>query len=231
MVGAFFIPIEVFGPYWIASFVFSCLFIVIQSIILVDFAWEWSSHWVHKMEESPTDSGFYKFLLIFGTILSFAFVFTITILLYVYYGPSHCHLNLFFITFNLLLVLAFTIISILGVVREKNHRAGLFQSAILGMYVTYLTGSAINGQPPELGCYVGQGGGSGFSGFIMVIGVVIVFLALGYQAFSAGGLSEKILPVSGNDNDADDKHGDVEYNYSWFHFIFVLSGFYSKWTP
>lgn len=143
LIGVFFMPVSAFQSYWIVSFVFACFFIMLQSVLLIDFAWEWSQHWVDQMESHPTSPGLYKFLLIGSTIIAFCFVFVVTVLLYVYFVPSKCQLNAFFVTFNLILTIAFTVISIMETVREKNPRAGLFQSAILAVYTTYLTGMLI----------------------------------------------------------------------------------------
>lgn len=65
-------------------------------------------------------------------------------LLYVYYD---CALNKFFISFNLVLCIVLSVLSISPAVQERNPRSGLLQSAFVTLYIVYLTWSAISNNP------------------------------------------------------------------------------------
>lgn len=66
------------------------------------------------------------------------------ILLYVYYD---CALNQFFITFNMILCIIVSILSIMPQVQERISRSGLLQSSVVTLYVVYLTWSALSNNP------------------------------------------------------------------------------------
>jgi hypothetical protein len=100
----------------------------------------------------------YRWLLIGTTLFSYSFILAFSIVLYVNYASkSGCGNNVFFITFNLILTILSTIISVLPKVQEANPRSGIFQSGILGLYTTYLIGSAIAGQPNNIEFSCGPG--------------------------------------------------------------------------
>lgn len=92
--------------------------------------------------------------------------------------------------------------------------------------------SAINAQPAEMGCFTGPPSSSQLTPFIVFIGIALTFLAMGYQAFSTGGSSDKFSLGNDSFDDQVDSTGHatgpVKYNYSWFHFAFFLSAMYSK---
>lgn len=87
MVAMFYIQPIFFSKYYIATFVFSVLFILLQSLLLVDFAWNWSADWMEKWESG--NGSMYKGLLLFLTACFYLSTLIITILLYFYYTPPN----------------------------------------------------------------------------------------------------------------------------------------------
>lgn len=63
--------------------------------------------------------------------------------------PDGCDLSKFFISFNLILVVGASAISILPSVQEHQPRSGLLQSAVVSLYVMYLTWSALSNSAGE----------------------------------------------------------------------------------
>lgn len=176
------------------------------------------------MEES---SGFYKALLLSFTFLFYVSWLVGTILIYSYFTTKDgCGLNTFFVTMNLLIVLFISVSSILPSVQEANSRSGLFQAAILSIYLTYLVGSAIGNQPNtnEFSCSPLPAGeeNNALSQAMLIIGIIITMVALGYQAFSAGSSSSSFIEKE----EQDDEKEHIKYDYSWFHFIFVMATMY-----
>lgn len=55
-----------------------------------------------------------------------------------------CGLSKFFITFNMILCLIVSILSVLPQVQERISRSGLLQSSVVTLYVIYLTWSALS---------------------------------------------------------------------------------------
>ena len=232
-VACFFFDVMAFKDYFIASFVFSALFILLQSFILVDFAWNWAQTWIDKWEEEDNEA--YKFLLVAFTITSYVCFLIFTILLYIYYcTKSGCGINVAFVTINLILVILQSIISIHPKIQENNPRSGIFQSSIMGLYTTYLVGSAISSEPNisnGFSCtFVAPGEQSPLSKIVLYCGVAIAFLTLGYSALSAGSTSATIFKSDKNDlelvNDDDDDDDETApdnqgpFDLSLFHFVF-----------
>jgi hypothetical protein len=146
-IGAFFIPQGSFGTAWMWVGLFGGLvFILIQLVLIVDFAHTWAEVWVGNYEE--TDSRGWYIALLTATFMQYALALTGIILLYVYYTVSDdCALNKFFISFNLILCFIISIISITPRIQEAQPRSGLLQSSVVTLYTIYLTWSAVANSP------------------------------------------------------------------------------------
>ena len=102
---AFFIPNEFFYAWGVVGMIGAALFILIQLLLLVDFAFSWSESWVQKWEDSD-HQGWYIALLL-STLGMVCAAITMTVLMYVYFiGHGACSLPVFFITTNILLCIA-----------------------------------------------------------------------------------------------------------------------------
>ncbi|XP_012139114.1 serine incorporator TMS1 isoform X2 [Megachile rotundata] len=147
IIGAFFIPETSFGVTWMYfGMIGGFLFIIIQLILIVDFAHSWADAWVGNYEETES-KGWYAALL-GATLFNYAVSITGIVLLYVYFTHADsCELNKFFISFNLILCVITSAISILPIVQEHYPRSGLLQSSIVSLYVVYLTWSGISNNP------------------------------------------------------------------------------------
>jgi len=148
-VGAFFIPRGDFGTAWMwIGLIGAFLFVLIQLILLIDFAHGWSESWVEKYEE--TEAKCYYIGLMFFTILFYLLSLTGIILFYIFYAKEEeCGLHKFFVSFNLILCVAMSIISILPRIQEHQPRSGLLQASVITGYVTYLTWSAMSNNPDK----------------------------------------------------------------------------------
>ncbi|CAC5388110.1 SERINC1_3 [Mytilus coruscus] len=145
-VGAFFIPRGEFGKAWMyIGLIGAFLFVLIQLVLIIDFAHGWAESWVEKYEE--TESKCYYFGLLFFTIVFYIMALTCVILFYVFYAKGDCHLHKFFVSFNLILCVAVSVLAILPKIQEVNPRSGLLQAAIISIYVQYLTWSAMTNNP------------------------------------------------------------------------------------
>ncbi|XP_071616355.1 serine incorporator 3 [Heliangelus exortis] len=147
MVGAFYIPE---GPFTTAWFVIGVcgafIFILIQLVLLVDFAHSWNESWVERMEEGNSKCWYAALLscTCFFYTLSLVFI----VLFYVFYTtPDGCTENKFFITINMILCIAVSFVSVLPKVQEHQPRSGLLQSSVITLYTMYLTWSAMSNEP------------------------------------------------------------------------------------
>lgn len=84
VIGAFFIPEITFGKTWMYfGMVGGFFYILIQLILIVDFAHSWAESWVGKYEE--TESKGWYFALLGATFLNYALTITGITLLFVYF--------------------------------------------------------------------------------------------------------------------------------------------------
>ncbi|XP_053309609.1 serine incorporator 3 [Spea bombifrons] len=147
MVGAFYIPEGSFTSVWFwvgTSGAFS--FILIQLLLLIDLAHSINESWVDRMEEG--NSKCWYAVLLSTTSLCYTSAVVFVGLLYAYYTRSDgCVENKCFISFNLILCVIISVISILPKVQEHQPRSGLLQSSIITLYTVYLTWSAMSNEP------------------------------------------------------------------------------------
>ncbi|XP_069035458.1 serine incorporator 1 isoform X1 [Lepisosteus oculatus] len=146
-VGAFYIPEGPFTRTWfVVGTSGAFCFILIQLVLLVDFAHSWNESWVEKMEEGNSRCWYAALLSVTG--LNYVLSLIAVVLFYVFYThPEDCALNKFFISFNMLLCIGASVVSVLPKVQEAQPQSGLLQSSIITLYMMYLTWSAMTNEP------------------------------------------------------------------------------------
>jgi len=146
MVGAFFIPAGSLQWWMYFGMVGGFLFILIQLVLIIDFAHSWAESWVARYEE--TESKIWYCALLFFTFLQYALAITAVGLFYAFYTrPDGCANNKFFISLNLILCVFVSVLSVLPRVQQAQPGSGLLQSAAVSLYTMYLTWSAMANQP------------------------------------------------------------------------------------
>ncbi|KAI4197157.1 MAG: hypothetical protein LQ350_006101 [Teloschistes chrysophthalmus] len=274
----FFIPetfFQVWGQY--IALVGAMLFLLLGLILLVDLAHTWAEFCLEKIEN--TDSRGWRALLIGSTLGMFTASFAMTILMYIFFAASGCAMNQAAITINLIVLLIITTISVHPTVQEYNPKAGLAQAAMVAVYCTYLTMSAVSMEPDDRHCNP-LVRATGTRTASTVLGAIVTMLTIAYTttraatqgialgnngshayskvgdeevehglvdqqpssrrqmraealraAVDAGSLPANALDDSDDDDDEsedgrggkDDERGGTQYNYSLFHFIFLLA--------
>ncbi|XP_071804107.1 probable serine incorporator isoform X2 [Asterias amurensis] len=149
-VGAFFIPPGEFENVWMYfGMVGAFTFILIQLVLIIDFAHSWNESWVGRMEEGESKGWYYALLM--ATVLNFIITISGFVLFYVFYigrgTDDGCSSHKFIISFNMLLCIGFSIVSILPKVQEALPQSGLLQSSVISAYTMYLTWSALSSNP------------------------------------------------------------------------------------
>lgn len=251
MVGAFFIPDgNTFGEVWMYfGMVGGFLFILIQLILIVDFAHSWANSWVSKVEETGS-KGWYCALFTF-TMLHYALAIAGVTLFFIFYTQGEsCSLQKFYISFNLILCVLLSVVSVLPKVQEAQPSSGLLQSSAVSLYIMYLTWSAMNNSTnkeckPDLGL---SQGGTKFD-TQSIVGLVVWFVCVLYSSIRTSShsqvgkltMSEKILVRDTGDNGGsdggnpeakvwDNEDEGVAYSWSFFHFMFALASLYVMMT-
>ncbi|XP_028050925.1 probable serine incorporator isoform X6 [Monomorium pharaonis] len=254
IIGAFFIPEKSFGSTWMYfGMLGGFLFIIIQLILIVDFAHSWADAWVGNYETTES-KGWYAALL-GASFFNYAVSLTGVVLLYIYYThQSTCALNKFFISFNLILCVITSIVSILPTVQEYQPRSGLLQSSVVTLYVVYLTWSGISNSPDHEcnpGFIPGLSSAQNRVTFDKesIIGLIIWFSCVLWSSLRTASKSSKITMsenVLVQDNGAEGRNADAEdgneakvwdneeekvaYNWSFFHLMFALATLYVMMT-
>jgi serine incorporator 1 len=148
VVVSFFIPNEFFlvwGNYF--AMAGSVLFILYGLILLIDAAHAWAETCLERYE--ATESRTWEIILVGSTFGMYAAALAMVIVSYIFFAKSGCGLNQTFISLNLVLAVIVTAMAIHPTIQEYNSRSGLAQSAMVCVYATYLTLSAVcNGPPP-----------------------------------------------------------------------------------
>lgn len=147
---SFLIP-DGFFMFWgnyIALFA-AMLFLILGLILLVDLAHTWAEYCLEQIEN--TDSGTWRVVLISSTLGMYIASLVLTILQYIFFAGSGCSMNQAVITINLLLWIIVSAISVHPAVQEVNPKAGLAQSAMVAVYCSYLTMSAVSMEPDDDG--------------------------------------------------------------------------------
>ncbi|MBN3278847.1 SERC1 protein, partial [Polyodon spathula] len=121
-------------------------FILIQLVLLIDFAHSWNESWVEKMEEGNSRCWYAALLSV--TALNYILSLIALVLFYIYYTHSEgCTENKAFISINMLICIGASVLSILPKVQESQPRSGLLQSSVVTLYTMYLTWSAMTNEP------------------------------------------------------------------------------------
>jgi len=148
-IGAFFIPHGNFGPTWMYfGMVGGFMFVIIQLVLIIDFAHSWAESWQDNHCSSNDQYWFYALLSVTGIF----YVITVVgiILSYSYYTGDvigQCKLHEFFITFNMILCVICSATSVLPIIQEHQPNSGLLQSSFVSLYIVYLTWSAMSNTP------------------------------------------------------------------------------------
>jgi hypothetical protein len=120
-----------------------------------------------------------------------------TIIQYIFFAGSGCSMNQAAITINLLLWLAVSVISVHPTIQEFNPKAGLAQAAMVAVYCTYLTMSAVSMEPDDTEdrhcnpLVLGQGTRT----TTVVVGAIVTMLTVAYTTTRAATQS---LGLGGN---------------------------------
>ncbi|RSL45611.1 hypothetical protein CEP54_014195 [Fusarium duplospermum] len=200
---SFLIP-DSFFLVWGNYIAFACamLFLLLGLILLVDLAHNWAEYCLAQIED--TDSRFWRFVLIGSTLSMYIGSLAMTIVQYIFFAKNNCSMNQAVITINLLLWLGISVISVNPTVQEYNPKAGLAQAAMVAVYCTYLTMSAVSMEPNNKCNPLITGQGTRTTSII--IGAVVTLLTIAYTTTRAATQSLGLGNSNGIRLPEDDEH-------------------------
>lgn len=204
---SFLIP-DNFFIFWgrYVAFTGAMLFLFLGLILLVDLAHTWAEYCLGQIEN--TDSRLWRFVLIGSTLGMYLASLAMTIVQYIFFASSGCAMNQAAITINLLFWLGVSVVSVHPVVQEYNPRAGLAQAAMVAVYCTYLTMSAVSMEPDDKHCnpLVRAQGTRTTS---VVIGAIVTMLTVAYTTTRAATQSLGLGNVGGGIRLPDEDEHDL----------------------
>jgi len=212
MVVSLFLPNALMTVYGYAAAVGATFFLFVQIVLLIDFAYDSNDRWVEKEH--------YKRILALAIFMYVSSAVGI-VLMYVWF--SQCGLNIFFITFTVVVCIIFSLLSI----RENVERGALLTSAVVTGYCTYVLFSAISSST-DTTCNPFSPA-SHTAVWLLVIGVVIAIVSIGWstiRAASTSGFFEMRHKEVEETTSLLEAHEDDCYNFSFFHLIFACGSMY-----
>uniref|UniRef100_A0A1I7UVV1 Serine incorporator 1 n=1 Tax=Caenorhabditis tropicalis TaxID=1561998 RepID=A0A1I7UVV1_9PELO len=229
------------------------LFILIQLILIVDFAHGLAESWVEQSEDNDSRACYAGLLVTtFGgyllCLIAAGYVFSN------YAIGDGCGLPKFFVIVNVFICATISILSVSPMVQEVMPRSGLLQAVVISGYIIYLTWSALLSNPNE-SCNptvanVTQSTiptGKQDEKFVTpmpvhsLVSLLIWLICLIYASIRnssntslgkiTGGTEEAVQlnDVEGGKAYDNEEEG-VAYSYSFFHFMFCLASLYVMMT-
>lgn len=173
---------------------FSTIFLGIGLILLVEFAHDWAETCLEKIEmedltgEDEYNAGFWKKLLVGGTLALYIFSIALTGAMYWMFAGSSCTMNKVSISLNIVFGIIISIVSVNQTIQEANPRAGLAQASMVVFYCTYLVMSAVSSEPDDKSCnpLIRSKGTRTLS---VILGAFFTFIAIAYTTTRAAATS------------------------------------------
>ncbi|GJT23388.1 probable serine incorporator [Tanacetum coccineum] len=136
------------------------------------------------------------------------------ILMYIWYTPqSSCLLNIFFITWTLVLLQLMTSASL-----HPKINAGFLTPGLMGLYIVFLCWSAIRSEPDDKCLRKSEASRD----WLSIISFVVAVLAIVIATFSTG-IDSKCFQFRKDETQNDD---DVPYGFGFFHLVFATGAMY-----
>eukprot|EP00043_Microstomoeca_roanoka_P013271 m.130015 g.130015 ORF g.130015 m.130015 type:complete len:429 (-) comp15711_c3_seq1:51-1337(-) len=235
--GFFFVPNSFFvGVGWLAL-VCGFLFILVQMVMLVDFAYSWNESWLKNMEEG---SSCYKWALILCSFGVYAISLAVVICCFIYYteaSDDSCSLSKAVLSVNIVLSAIMTFAALHPRVQEAQPTSGLLQAGVMTFYTTYLIWSAVSNVDEPCGS------GARTTTATVVVGAILTFISVAYSSIRTSSASQlgklgmaneaegqslimSDVEASGGDHDGTDEDDGVRYSWTFFHLTFMLAAFY-----
>ena len=241
----FLLPEPIVHSYAWLSRLGSGVFLVVQMIILLDFAYLWSEDWVNREHV-----GWLVGLLV-STLVLYAGSITLVVFLFRWYVPAGvpggCARNAWLVSSSLVPCALFTAVGF-----HPSARSGaVLPSAVVTAYCIYLCYGALASEPATYAC--NPHAGEARTRPAEAVNAAMTLAGLAYSALRAGssdlfdtgassnpiggGSGDTVALVGQDGCDSDEElaagasaeafpAGPVSYSYSWFHAMFAAASMY-----
>ncbi|KAL1823867.1 hypothetical protein ACET3Z_010645 [Daucus carota] len=212
MVLPFFVPSAAVRIYGDIAHFGAGVFLLIQLVSIVSFI-TWLNDCVHS-DQNENRCHIYGMLL-----ATSAYVVCIlgVILMFIWYAPQpSCLLNIFFITWTLVLLQLMTSVSL-----HPKVNAGFLTPGFMGLYLVFLCWSAVRSEPPETKC-IKKSEAATNGDWLSIITFVVAVVAMVIATFSTG-IDSKCFQFKKEETEDED---EVPYGYGFFHLVFATGAMY-----
>ncbi|KAK5829857.1 uncharacterized protein LOC108454803 isoform X2 [Gossypium arboreum] len=139
------------------------------------------------------------------------------IMMYIWYAPEpSCLLNIFFITWTLVLLQLMTSASL-----HPKINSGFLTPGLMGLYVVFICWCAIRSEPAGESCNR-KAEASNKTDWLTIISFIVALLAMVIATFSTG-IDSQCFQFSKKEARTEDA---VPYCYGFFHFVFATGAMY-----
>lgn len=215
----FFIPNGFYYYYAYVCMFASAIFLLLNIIFLVDFAYYWNDDWG---ERADRNSKWMWYLLLISSG-SFLLAIGITVASFVIFVPHQdCNFNAFLICSVLFGGLVYTVLSI------RLPYGSIVPSSIVFLYTCVVLFSTMRTQQNDY-CNTLVSGPGSFSIKQMLLGCLVPSFTLFYAVISAGANGSSLTMHDGDNEVEDDDDPDASghlSHYLYFHFIMILGSMY-----
>jgi len=234
LIVTFFIPNEVFLWYARVSIFGAGIFVLIQLIVFVDYAYWLNDYLVSKANESANHQK--KWLGLVLTLSAICYLASIGIIIsaYVIFACTTCcesGVNATFITVTWVVMVILTFIGL------KVEHGAILTSSMVSLYTCYLLFNALNSQPSDSTCTVVLQS-SGNTNFGIWVGFFLAIFSIIWNSFRAASANiggkkpveskdpQSVIPEEEQDEESKKEDEPATYSYSYFHFTFFLASMY-----
>ncbi|KAK4798268.1 hypothetical protein SAY86_030594 [Trapa natans] len=212
MIIPFFIPAPFIRLYGEIAHFGAGVFLLIQLISIISFI-TWLNECCHSDKNSERCHVHVMFLAIVVYIVCIVGI----IMMYMLYSPDpSCLLNIFFITWTLVLLQLMTSVSL-----HPKINAGFLTPGLMGLYIVFICWCAIRSEPAGERCNR-KAEASDRTDWLTIISFVVALLAMVIATFSTG-IDSQCFQFRKKEIRADD---DIPYGYGFFHFVFATGAMY-----
>ncbi|GJP50092.1 hypothetical protein CLOM_g9233 [Closterium sp. NIES-68] len=209
----FVLPYQVFQVYGEVAIAGAAVFLVIQLVSIINFIYVWNDAWLNNER-------MHVWMAVVSVVCYLLFLAGI-ILMYIFFAPaSSCSLNIFFITFLLVLVVVLTAISV-----HPKVDAGPLTTGVMAVYFAFLCWSSIMSEPPSEVCNT-RPRQTGYGGWLDIMAFIVALFSIAISVYATGIDSRcfSLRPCSQDEDMAG--NGEVPYGYGFFHLVFLTGSMY-----
>jgi len=229
LVSTLFISNEFFVGYREAARYLSFVFLLLQILLLIDFAYTWNETWIGYGEASDNEGicG-WKLAIVVASFVMYAGSIGSWVLMFFYFGSSECAVQQTIISLTLI---ACAILTVISCSRFAPHGT-LLTSAAVTSYASFLCYSALASHP-DRSCNPVADRSADSS---LVVGLLVAMVSMASSASNATSSKEALVgkdsataemtkPLDGDSQSAEDDEVGPE-SWWYFHLMMVASAFY-----